>query len=198
MLLTQGGGKSQGDYKNKYNLKPDKGIYNGRFLPKGTEVLNGYPNHGDILLQQPDTRFWKLSGSGTGALLKDYVDDFNRLCEHFFNDRGKKFRSNGMRSFETQLRLRKASVAKGNCASVTKSNCSTAKPGTSKHGWGQAVDRKIANGDFDRSWSSKDYKWMVNNAATYNWHHPSWAQIDGSEPEAWHWEPMNTVITVIK
>jgi hypothetical protein len=188
--------KSSDDYSNEYGLKPKRGIYNGSYLPKGTEVLNGYPNYSAELLQVPDTRFWKLKGGGTGALLKDFIGSFNKMTEHFYKDFGKKFLSSGIRDFDTQMAVRRNSVKKGNCANMTISGCSTAVPGSSNHGWGQAVDIKSVTRHTKLKWSDPEYEWMVKNAATYNWHHPSWAQIDGSEPEPWHWEPLNKVIAV--
>lgn len=54
-----------------------------------------------------------------------------------------------------------------------------ARPGTSQHGWGVAVD-------FDMRVT--DFAWLRNHAATYGWFHPAWAQPGGSKPEPWHWE----------
>lgn len=59
-----------------------------------------------------------------------------------------------------------------------------AKPGTSNHGWGLAVDL----GGGINSFGTPQHQWMVANASKYGWTHPSWAQQTGSKPEAWHWE----------
>lgn len=59
-----------------------------------------------------------------------------------------------------------------------------ARPGTSNHGTGTAVD--LAGGV--QSFGSPQYRWMQENAGTYGWAHPSWAERGGSKPEAWHWE----------
>ncbi|PIE27409.1 MAG: hypothetical protein CSA58_04465 [Micrococcales bacterium] len=59
-----------------------------------------------------------------------------------------------------------------------------AKPGTSNHGWGIAVD---LCGGINR-FGTPQHVWMQNNAGKFAFHHPSWAQAGGSKPEAWHWE----------
>ena len=59
-----------------------------------------------------------------------------------------------------------------------------AAPGTSNHGWGQAVD---LSGGIE-SFGSAEHSWMVANAGKYGWKLPFWAQAGGSKPEAWHWE----------
>lgn len=59
-----------------------------------------------------------------------------------------------------------------------------AKPGTSNHGWGLAIDF----GGGINTFGSAQHNWMRVNANTYGWFHPRWAQYDGSLPEPWHWE----------
>jgi LAS superfamily LD-carboxypeptidase LdcB len=59
-----------------------------------------------------------------------------------------------------------------------------AVPGTSNHGWGQAVD--LSGGI--QSFGSAEFSWMQANAGKYGWKHPGWAQAGGSKPEPWHWE----------
>jgi D-alanyl-D-alanine carboxypeptidase len=59
-----------------------------------------------------------------------------------------------------------------------------ATPGTSNHGWGQAVD--LCDGV--NSFNSVTHQWMRANAPRFGWYLPSWAQQGGSKPEPWHWE----------
>ena len=59
-----------------------------------------------------------------------------------------------------------------------------AVPGTSNHGWARAVD--LCDGV--ESFSTVTHEWLVNNAPSFGWFHPVWAQADGSKPEPWHWE----------
>ncbi len=59
-----------------------------------------------------------------------------------------------------------------------------ARPGTSQHGWGLAVD---LGGGVQRG--DRHYDWLADNAPQYGWENPDWAQRGGSGPyEPWHWE----------
>jgi hypothetical protein len=59
-----------------------------------------------------------------------------------------------------------------------------ARPGTSNHGWGTAVD--LCGGI--ESFGTEQHAWLLAHAPLYGWFHPSWAQPTGSRPEPWHWE----------
>lgn len=59
-----------------------------------------------------------------------------------------------------------------------------ARPGTSNHGWGVALDLCGGVERFD----SPQHQWMVRNAPQFGWFHPQWAQAGGGRPEPWHWE----------
>lgn len=59
-----------------------------------------------------------------------------------------------------------------------------AEPGTSNHGWGEALD--LASNI--NSFSSAEHKWMRENAPKFGWRHPYWAREGGGRQEAWHWE----------
>jgi LAS superfamily LD-carboxypeptidase LdcB len=59
-----------------------------------------------------------------------------------------------------------------------------AVPGTSRHGWGLAVDLGCGVQQF----GSPAFNWMRANAARFHFVHPSWAEPSGSMPEPWHWE----------
>lgn len=59
-----------------------------------------------------------------------------------------------------------------------------ARPGTSNHGWGTALDLSCGAQSFDGA----AHRWLVENAADYGWHNPGWARPNGSKPEPWHWE----------
>lgn len=76
------------------------------------------------------------------------------------------------RSYEAQVDVKRR---KGNMA---------ATPGTSKHGWGLALDLC----DSVNTFGSTQHEWMRANAPKYGWFQPEWAQQGGSLPEAWHWE----------
>jgi len=59
-----------------------------------------------------------------------------------------------------------------------------ARPGTSEHGLGLAVD--FADGV--QNYDSKEYRWMRANAPTFGWQNPAWAIPPSSREEPWHWE----------
>jgi uncharacterized protein YraI len=59
-----------------------------------------------------------------------------------------------------------------------------AKPGTSEHGLGKAVDLCGGVGTF----GSDAYRWMKANGPKFGWVHPAWAEPGGRLPEPWHWE----------
>lgn len=59
-----------------------------------------------------------------------------------------------------------------------------ARPGTSNHGWGVALD--LCDGV--QSFGTPQHLWMAAHSMAFGWFHPAWAQQDGSKPEAWHWE----------
>ncbi len=59
-----------------------------------------------------------------------------------------------------------------------------ARPGTSNHGWGVALD--LCGGV--QRFGSAQHGWMRQHAPLSGWFHPSWARADGSRPEPWHWE----------
>lgn len=63
----------------------------------------------------------------------------------------------------------------------------TARPGTSNHGWGLAVD--VWNTwDSILSCNDSEFAWMQQNAPGFGWIHPSWASCGRSSQEPWHWE----------
>ncbi|MEO7363892.1 MAG: D-alanyl-D-alanine carboxypeptidase family protein, partial [Candidatus Saccharimonadales bacterium] len=60
-----------------------------------------------------------------------------------------------------------------------------AKPGTSVHGWGMALD---ASGGVQLQ-GSMQHKWFEQHAHEYGFVNPNWAHNgDGIQEEAWHWE----------
>jgi len=79
--------------------------------------------------------------------------------------------SGGYRTLAAQ---RAVKAQKGGLAAV---------PGKSNHGWGLAVDL------CQDQTSGTKWAWITENAPTYGWENPAWAQPGGSGPyERWHWE----------
>jgi hypothetical protein len=59
-----------------------------------------------------------------------------------------------------------------------------ARPGTSRHGLGRAVD--LCGGI--QSFGTAQHVWMQQHAPEYGWYDPLWARADGSKPEPWHFQ----------
>lgn len=109
---------------------------------------------------------------------------------------GHRLRTDAARAFDLMSRARQAAV--GTLLCVTDSYRSypeqvdvfarkpqlAATPGRSQHGWGLAVDLGCGVQGF----GSEAHRWMQQNAPSFGWIHPAWAQRGGSRPEAWHWE----------
>ncbi|GEK22482.1 M15 family metallopeptidase [Cellulomonas xylanilytica] len=78
------------------------------------------------------------------------------------------------RDYDTQVAMREAlgSVA--------------AKPGTSSHGTGLALD--VPELPCEYGWDTPQRDWLVSNGPAYGWVSPSWAGKNGSNPEYWHFE----------
>ncbi|MFW2514242.1 hypothetical protein ACNI3K_10740 [Demequina sp. SO4-13] len=56
-----------------------------------------------------------------------------------------------------------------------------ARPGTSNHGWGMAVDLDVPSA-----------AWLRAHGEDFGWVHPEWARPGGSKPESWHLEYVAT------
>lgn len=78
------------------------------------------------------------------------------------------------RDYDTQVAMR---AALGSVA---------AKPGTSSHGTGLALD--VPELPCEYGWDTPQRDWLVSNGPAYGWVSPSWAGRNGSNPEYWHFE----------
>lgn len=111
---------------------------------------------------------------GNGATLKaSAANAYNRMSRyHAATVGGPLCVSGGYRSYQRQVELYRS---KPGMAAV---------PGTSEHGWGNAVD--LCGGV--EKFGSAAYNWMKANAGKFGFFHPDWAEPSGGRPEAWHWE----------
>lgn len=62
-----------------------------------------------------------------------------------------------------------------------------ARPGTSNHGWGLAVDLKLRG---------RQYAWMLANAPRFGWVNPLWARDGRGIEEPWHWEHIGAPVVI--
>lgn len=111
---------------------------------------------------------------GGGATLKGTAAAaFNRMSKYHAATVGSPLCvTGGYRSYQRQVELYRE---KPGLAAV---------PGTSEHGWGNAVD--LCGGVQDSH--SAAHHWMQVHARDFGWFHPAWAEPSGSKPEPWHWE----------
>ena len=112
----------------------------------------------------------------------DAADSFNRMNEKYKKEHGGKSIPLGShyRDFDGQVYQRNKWAAKGKPGNA-------AKPGTSNHGWGLAIDIKLNKSNWE---NEPLYKWLSSNQQ-FGWFHPNWAtkkaKDDGGN-ESWHWE----------
>ncbi|MDA8371077.1 MAG: M15 family metallopeptidase [Nocardiopsaceae bacterium] len=115
-------------------------------------------------------------------LRADAAVDFLLLNEAYQEDLGKEICvTDAYRPLADQQRLWEAyQNGTGNLA---------ARPGTSNHGLGLAVDLCGGINNFGTS----EHEWMRENSQRFGWIHPHWAQQGQPGEEAWHWEYKGSV-----
>lgn len=110
---------------------------------------------------------------GKGELRADAALGYWKLDQEFRKQFGEPLCiTDSYRSLDSQYRL---AAAKPGLA---------ARPGTSNHGWGIALD---LCGGIESAYSA-EHEWFLGNAPAFGWHLPAWARPGGSRPEPWHWE----------
>lgn len=125
--------------------------------------------------------------AGTNKRLRtDLVPQTNALRAAFHDRFGKPLTvTDAYRPYAEQVALR---ASKGSFAAI---------PGTSNHGWGQAIDF----GSGVNIEGSPEYRWMRANAGRYGWSQPLWAR-DGNprngQQEPWHWEAVAVPVSNYK
>ena len=122
-------------------------------------------------------------GPNKPMLLIDAVSGWNRMATAFAAKfTGMQLGAWGYRPYTRQLSIRKEKPKL------------SAKPGTSNHGWGLAIDTHYFNAGGARlplAYSGAQYIWLSQNAAGFGWENPAWARKGGSKQEPWHWEWKN-------
>jgi hypothetical protein len=130
--------------------------------------LSGYANG-----RLPTSALCALWGTRGHRLRADAAAGFNAMSQAYAERFGSPICiTDSYRSYESQVILKRI---KGFLA---------ARPGTSQHGWGLAVD--LCGGI--NSYSTAQHAWMRNNAPNFGFDLPPWARQNGSKPEPWHWE----------
>jgi hypothetical protein len=121
----------------------------------------------------PRSALCPLWGASSHVLRADAANAFNQLSQAYSQEFGAPLTvTDSYRTLAGQIDVaaRKPGLA--------------AKPGTSRHGLGIAVDLGGGVQDF----GSPQFLWLKRNAALYGWLHPAWAEDRGGQFEPWHWE----------
>ncbi len=121
----------------------------------------------------PASSLCPLTGAPGHRLRADAAADFARLTAASLAERGTALCvTDSYRSYAAQVDVfaRKPQLA--------------AVPGTSRHGFGVALDL----GCGIESFGTEAHRWMQKNGPRFGWVHPAWAGPRGSMPEPWHWE----------
>jgi hypothetical protein len=116
------------------------------------------------------TKALKAIGQGSHRLETGAADAWTAMREAAAADGVALKLTDSYRSFDQQVSVRQRKSHQ----------VATAKPGTSVHGWGRAVDADVN----DRN----ALTWLRANAGRYGWVNPAWAQKGGKSYEPWHWE----------
>ncbi|WP_062525865.1 D-alanyl-D-alanine carboxypeptidase family protein [Demequina rhizosphaerae] len=125
--------------------------------------------------QIPDSALCALPWGAGLKLACDAADDLERLDATFYDLFGLHIPiSSAYRDYAGQLA---ATARYGGMAAV---------PGTSNHGWGEAID--LSEPGLPGGYDGEAYAWLVSAAPAYGWTLPGWARPDGSKPEPWHLE----------
>lgn len=123
--------------------------------------------------QIPTAALCPLWGAPGQLLRADAAAAFGRMSKAYAQQFGRPICvTDSYRSYSAQVALY---AAKPNLA---------ARPGTSNHGWGVAVD--LCGGV--QSFGTVEHTWLFTHAPLFGWFHPAWAEPTGSRPEPWHWE----------
>lgn len=99
------------------------------------------------------------------------------------------------RTYESQVAAwnRRRCYIPGNCDGDP--HPPTARPGTSLHGWGLAIDI-WGGGNSLLTCSAPELVWLQLNAPRFGWIHPEWARCGQTGAEPWHWEFVGSEFTV--
>lgn len=120
-------------------------------------------------------------GKSKPTMLKELVGAYDQMAVDFrAKFPNKNISAWGYRTYERQITIKQE---KPNLA---------AKPGTSNHGWGMAIDMHFyVDGESNYRklrYNQPEYQWLRSNSSKYGWFNPPWASQGGKKEEPWHWE----------
>lgn len=151
---------------------PDAAV-DGAFVPRPGAQCQGQSTAGYSNGAIPTTALCPLWGTRGQMLRADAAAAFDEMSRSYAAVFGAPLCvGDSYRNFAEQVAVAAAKPALA------------ARPGSSNHGWGVAVD--LCDGVQD--YSSPQHRWLASNSMLHGWFLPSWAQQGGSKPEPWHWE----------
>lgn len=130
------------------------------------EAPKGHVSNGEL----PEDWLCEV-GVGKHKLRSDAAVSFAKMNAAYKKDTGKELAiTDSYRSLESQISVaeRKPGFA--------------ARPGTSNHGWGIALDL----GGGTETGTGPQSEWLIANGEKYGWENPDWAKRNSYE--LWHWE----------
>lgn len=155
--------------------------------PIGLSELRALYQNGRIPNSALSSSNWlkKLDISKVALLATEAAESFERMMSDFdraqFQWKQKTVVTSSYRSYQKQVEL---------------SGPNAATPGTSKHGWGVAVDfwwgLKVRNNKdpnfLKAAFSHPNYRWFFENGHKYGWYNPTTLRDGRGLEEWWHWE----------
>jgi hypothetical protein len=196
------------DYKSPYNIENPNGFNPNEYresvaydIPTSSLDKSKFEN-GKILSEYRKESLW-LSGKKKSKwistniggekpfLSKEASEAFDRLFDLFdstdFKGKAPIIFSDGYRSYDDQVRLYNQYGSGW-----------AAKPGTSNHGWGLAVDISGISSPFDQikknpidrksAFRTPNYQWLFENSWKFGIYNPNSLRDGQSVDEYWHWE----------
>ena len=155
--------------------------------PVGMDELKRLYQNGRIPASALSSSGWlkRLDISKVALLAKEAAESFEKMMSDFdmsqFQWKQKLVVTSSYRSYQRQVEL---------------AGPNAAKPGTSKHGWGVAVDfswgLKIKNNKdpefLKAAFAHPNYRWFFQNGHKYGWYNPANLRDGSKLEEWWHWE----------
>ena len=183
--------------------RPARRTYIGNAVPslKGKFVYNGalppeYFSSFQIQLYTYDSKgvAKPYKRARTFKICADAFSDFQNMNAAFKKEYGHDLPVSSInRTWQGQVATKDAAIIKNGGGFV-------AKPGSSKHGWGLAIDFKTESAKYNKNkkirYESTTHVWLKENGHKWNWVNPDWAAKGKKQAEPWHfeWVPRDTVL----
>lgn len=158
------------------SIDPCATTYGGPPFYSSPPTVGGDGSNGKIPPDQLAALSWDVDDRGGSYYLRtDAAAALERLNAAYLAEFGTTLGVDmAYRDYDTQVAMREAL---GTIA---------AKPGTSRHGLGIAID--LMELPCQYGWDSPARAWMLQHGPDYGWVSPTWSRQDGENPEYWHYE----------